>query len=59
MMKWTHLPVGGGLYDQHPKFLEDMFEIAQVDVAQQVKDQKQQQAQAAASKASGRAKRRR
>jgi hypothetical protein len=22
-MKWNHLPVEGGLYDQHPKLLED------------------------------------
>lgn len=21
-MKWNHLPVAGGLYDQHPKLLE-------------------------------------
>ena len=21
-MKWSHLPVAGGLYDQHPKLLE-------------------------------------
>lgn len=22
-MKWNHLPVEGGLYDQHPKLLEE------------------------------------
>jgi hypothetical protein len=26
-MRWTHLPVGGGLYDQHPKFLDDLHVI--------------------------------
>lgn len=25
-MKWTHLPVAGGLYDQHPKLIDD-FEL--------------------------------
>jgi len=25
-MKWSHLPVEGGLYDQHPKLLDD-FQI--------------------------------
>lgn len=23
-MKWSHLPVAGGLYDQHPAFLEEI-----------------------------------
>jgi len=31
MMKWTHLPLGGGLYDQHPKFLEDLVIIARIE----------------------------
>lgn len=22
-MKWSHLPVAGGIYDQHPKLLEE------------------------------------
>jgi hypothetical protein len=22
-MKWSHLPVAGGLYDQHPRLLEE------------------------------------
>jgi hypothetical protein len=22
-MKWNHLPVAGGLYDQHPRLLEE------------------------------------
>jgi len=25
-MKWNHLPVSGGIYDQHPKLLDD-FQI--------------------------------
>ena len=31
MMKWTHLPASGGLYDQHPKFLDDLITIAQIE----------------------------
>lgn len=23
-MRWTHLPIDGGLYDQHPQFLDDL-----------------------------------
>lgn len=23
-MKWAHLPVAGGLYDQHPQLLEEL-----------------------------------
>lgn len=26
-MKWAHLPVAGGLYDQHPKLLDDFMYI--------------------------------
>lgn len=26
-MKWNHLPVAGGIYDQHPGFLDDMSVI--------------------------------
>jgi hypothetical protein len=26
-MRWSHLPVVGGLYDQHPKLLEEWQEI--------------------------------
>ena len=31
MMKWSHLPMGGGLYDQTPEFIEDMQTIASID----------------------------
>lgn len=30
-MKWTHLPVAGGIYDQHPKLLDDWLAIMAVD----------------------------
>ncbi len=26
-MKWSHLPVAGGLYDQHPRLLEEFMFI--------------------------------
>jgi len=26
-MEWSHLPVAGGLYDQHPRFLEQLMVI--------------------------------
>jgi hypothetical protein len=31
LLKWTHLPASGGLYDQHPKFLDDLITIAQIE----------------------------
>jgi hypothetical protein len=29
-MKWNHLPVAGGLYDQHPQLLDEWSYIFQV-----------------------------
>jgi len=26
-MRWNHLPVAGGLYDQHPKLIDDFMTI--------------------------------
>ena len=26
-MKWNHLPVAGGIYDQHPEFLDDIMVV--------------------------------
>lgn len=31
-MKWSHLPVAGGLYDQHPQLLEE-WEVIFSEVA--------------------------
>ena len=44
MMKWNHLPVAGGIYNQHPKFLDDMVVIHQIDIKAQKRQQAQQQA---------------
>lgn len=30
-MRWTHLPVSGGLYDQHPKLIDDFMTIMEVE----------------------------
>ena len=30
-MKWTHLPNPGGLYNQHPKMLDDFMIIANAE----------------------------
>lgn len=41
-MKWAHLPVAGGLYDQHPKLMDEwdiIFEVkAQHDKAEEAKN---------------------
>lgn len=33
-MKWTHLPVTGGLYDQHPALLDDWYVISKAEAEQ-------------------------
>ncbi len=43
-MKWNHLPVAGGLYDQHPTFVDDMLELMTIDNEMQEKHQKEQEA---------------
>lgn len=41
-MRWTHLPVAGGLYDQHPKFLEDLTTVMSAESnAEKIKNQRQ------------------
>lgn len=32
MMKWNHLPVKGGIYDQHPQMLDDFQVIENIRV---------------------------
>lgn len=41
-MKWNHLPVAGGLYDQHPTFLEDCLVIFEAQFKQRKKESEQQ-----------------
>jgi hypothetical protein len=33
MFKWNHLPVSGGIYEQHPKVLDDFLVIDQINIA--------------------------
>jgi hypothetical protein len=33
MFKWNHLPVAGGIYDQHPVMLDDFVQIDQINIA--------------------------
>lgn len=42
-MKWNHLPVAGGLYDQHPKLLERWLYIFGKRAEQQEKERKEQE----------------
>lgn len=45
-MKWNHLPVAGGLYDQHPKLLEDFrYIFAARNAHEAEKEQKRKQEQ--------------
>jgi hypothetical protein len=45
MMKWTHLPNAGGIYDQHPKFMDDLVRISQIEARAEAAKQKKQQAE--------------
>ncbi len=38
-MKWSHLPCGGGIYDQHPQLLDEWLVIMQVDGESEAKRQ--------------------
>ena len=45
-MKWAHLPVAGGLYDQHPRFIDDMMMLFQIDQKVQKAEHDKQQREA-------------
>lgn len=38
--EFRHLPVAGGLYDQHPEFLDKMLYIMQAESVQREKEDK-------------------
>lgn len=40
-MKWNHLPVAGGLYDQHPRFIEEVQYIFRERAAYQERKRKE------------------
>jgi hypothetical protein len=41
-MKWSHLPVAGGIYDQHPTLIAGFFYIFQERNAYEAEKQKEQ-----------------
>jgi hypothetical protein len=45
-MNWNHLPVAGGLYDQHPGFLDAMAVIMEAEASAERKRQEKQQREA-------------
>lgn len=42
-MKWSHLPVAGGLYDQHPKLIEQFQIIFHERAKHEEKKRKEEQ----------------
>ena len=50
-MKWAHLPVAGGLYDQHPKLLDEWMMIINIDSQMQNKEMKSAERKSKASSA--------
>lgn len=45
-MKWNHLPVAGGIYDQHPGFLDDMSVIMDAEAEAERKREAKRKAKA-------------
>jgi hypothetical protein len=43
-MSWKHLPVAGGVYDQHPDFIEKMGQYMASRARQQREQQKREEA---------------
>lgn len=41
-LKWTHLPAGGGIYDQHPKLLDDFLIIMAIEADADRRDHEKQ-----------------
>lgn len=44
-MKWNHLPVPGGIYDQHPRFVEEITYIFGERNAHQEREQKRKESE--------------
>lgn len=43
-MKWNHLPVAGGLYDQHPRLLEEWNVIFRERAKKEEQDRRAEEA---------------
>lgn len=58
--KWTHLPVAGGWYDQHPTFVDHMYMLLSIENQVDAKNAKERERKQKLSQAkSGRGKGRR
>lgn len=49
-MKWNHLPVAGGLYDQHPQLLEEFEVIFAAKARKEEQERKDQEKKAEAAR---------
>lgn len=45
-MKWNHLPVDGGIYDQHPELLEDFVTLFSIEAKEKKREFEKQRRQA-------------
>lgn len=44
-MQWSHLPVAGGIYDQHPKLLDEWMILFQATQEHQQQEMDRQRAE--------------
>lgn len=51
-LKFTHLPVAGGIYDQHPKLIRDWLTIMSIEAQEEKKRQEKQERDMKAKKGS-------
>lgn len=49
-MKWNHLPVAGGLYDQHPKLIAQWETLFQLQGEHEEQERKKEMAKGKAKK---------
>jgi len=42
-MNWTHLPNAGGLYDQHPDFIADLWVIFAAQAKKEAEEKRRQE----------------
>lgn len=52
-MKWAHLPMAGGLYDQHPQLLEEFSIIFAARAAKEERERKAEKRKAEMKSQSG------
>lgn len=52
-MRWNHLPVAGGLYDQHPQLLEEFNLIFAAKARKEERERKEQERKMEAKQRSG------